>query len=102
MPEVVELRLTIPAELGPETEVLAELRERVSQVETECVGRYPAGVSVAGRCAPALLGDRQNQPWSGLSRKRPDIGNPVEDLRDLTARLQKFPWIEPSCVVGAW
>ena len=34
MPETVELRLTIPAELGPETEVLAELRERVSQVES--------------------------------------------------------------------
>ena len=34
MPETVELRLTIPAEPGPETEVLAELRERVSQVES--------------------------------------------------------------------
>jgi len=33
MPEEVELRLTIPPELGPEAEVLAELRKRVQAVE---------------------------------------------------------------------
>jgi hypothetical protein len=30
MPEAVEMRLTIPAELGPEAEVLEELRQRVA------------------------------------------------------------------------
>src|ERR1700704_2468761 len=33
LPEDVELRLTIPPELGPEAEVLAELRERVEAIE---------------------------------------------------------------------
>jgi len=36
MPEVVEMRLTIPPELGPEASVVAELRDRVAAVEAEC------------------------------------------------------------------
>jgi hypothetical protein len=35
MPDEVEMRLTIPPELGPEAELLAELRERVHAVEAE-------------------------------------------------------------------
>jgi hypothetical protein len=35
MPDTVELRLTIPSGLGPEGDVLAELRERVGMVEAE-------------------------------------------------------------------
>jgi hypothetical protein len=33
MPDTVELRLTIPPGLGPEADVLAELREHVGMVE---------------------------------------------------------------------
>ena len=35
MPAAVELRLTIPPELGPEAEVLEELRQRVAATEAE-------------------------------------------------------------------
>jgi REP element-mobilizing transposase RayT len=52
MPEVVEMRLTIPPELGSETEVLAELRERVRAVEVEHEAeRQRTGNRVVGRRA---------------------------------------------------
>jgi len=52
MPEEVEMRLTIPPELGPEAEVLAELRERVQAVEAEHeVERRRTGKRVLGRRA---------------------------------------------------
>src|SRR5215468_2497376 len=35
MPDTLELALTIPSELGPAADVLAELRERVCAIETE-------------------------------------------------------------------
>jgi hypothetical protein len=51
MPEVVELRLTIPWELGPEAALLAELRDRVRMVEAEQEARTTALRRSGGRPA---------------------------------------------------
>jgi REP-associated tyrosine transposase len=52
MPEAVELRLSIPAELGPEADVLAELRQRVAATEAAfAIERQRAGSRVYGRRA---------------------------------------------------
>jgi len=52
MPEFVEMRLVIPAELGPEAEVVAELRQRVAAAEVAiATERQRAGQKVYGRRA---------------------------------------------------
>jgi hypothetical protein len=60
MPEAVETRFVIPRELGPEIEVLAELRERVQAVKVECTAeRQRTGQRVYGRRAVLA------QSWRG-------------------------------------
>jgi hypothetical protein len=60
MPEAVELRLTVPAELGPEADVLEELRQRMAAA-VAAIGaqRQRMGQRVYGatrRAAPAVVG----------------------------------------------
>ena len=58
MPDAVEMRLTIPAELGPEADVLEELRQRVAVAVTAIAAeRQRTGQRVYGR--RAVL----QQPW---------------------------------------
>jgi hypothetical protein len=60
MPEAVEMRLMIPAELGPEADVLEELRQRVAAaVASIGAERQRTGQRVYGR--RAVL----QQPWWG-------------------------------------
>jgi putative transposase len=69
MPEDVEMRLTLPPALGPEAEVLAELRERVQAVEAEYgAERRRTGRRVLGR--RAVL----QQSWRGY----PSSGEPSD------------------------
>ena len=85
MPEAVELRLTIPAELGPEAEVLAELRERVAATEAEMAAlRLRTGSRVHGR--RAVLKQRW---WA-----RPESFEPRRNLRPLVAARSKWARIE--------
>jgi hypothetical protein len=60
MPEEVEMRLTIPPELGPEADVLAELLERVQAVEA-------AQEAERRRTSRRVLGRRGvlQQSWRG-------------------------------------
>lgn len=52
MPGAVEMRLTMPPELGPEAELLAELRDRVHAIEVEREAeRRRTGRRVMGRRA---------------------------------------------------
>jgi hypothetical protein len=82
MPEEVELRLTIPAELGPEAEVLAELRDRVLAVEAEREAeRQRTGRRVLGR--RAVL----QQSW----RAYPSSVEPRRNLRPQVAPQQVVP-----------
>ena len=81
MPENVELRLTIPPELGPEAEVLAELRERVQVVEAE---RRQTGRRVLGR--RTVL----QQSWRGY----PSSVEPRRNLRPQVASRSKWARIE--------
>jgi hypothetical protein len=75
MPEAVELRLLIPPELGPEAEVLAELRERVQAVEEEVAAeRRRTGRRVYGRRVV------RQQSWSDQSLS-------VEPRRTLRPRV---------------
>ncbi|MBC7978341.1 MAG: hypothetical protein H7138_25430 [Myxococcales bacterium] len=72
MPREVELLLTIPSELGPETEVLEELRQRVAAAEESFAAeRQQTGRRVYGR--RAVL----DQPWQG----QPDSIAPRRGLR---------------------
>jgi REP element-mobilizing transposase RayT len=85
MPEEVELRLTIPAELGPEAEVLAELRDRVLAVEAEREAeRQRTGRRVLGR--RAVL----QQSWRGY----PSSVEPRRNLRPQVASRSKWSRIE--------
>jgi hypothetical protein len=85
MPEAVELRLTIPAELGPEAEVLAELRHRVAATEAEmAAARQRTGSRVQGR--RAVL----HQAWWA----RPASFEPRRNLRPRVAARSKWPRIE--------
>jgi len=75
MPEAVELRLAIPAELGPQAEVLAELRQRVAATEAALAAeRQRAGTRVYGRRA-VLQQSCWGRPASFESRRnlRPRI-----------------------------
>jgi hypothetical protein len=85
MPEVLEMRLTIPPELGPEAEVLAELRDRVRAVEVECEAeRQRTGGRVLGRRAVLA------QSWRG----QPTSREPRRTLRPRVATRSKWARIE--------
>jgi REP element-mobilizing transposase RayT len=85
MPKTVEMRLGIPAELGPEAEVLEELRQRVTaavaSLEAE---RQRTGRRVFGR--RAVL----QQPWWG----QPASVEPRRNLRPRIAARSKWARIE--------
>ncbi|HEX7838767.1 MAG TPA: hypothetical protein VF469_14925 [Kofleriaceae bacterium] len=85
MPESVEMRLTIPPELGPEEEVLRELRERVQSLEAACAAeRRRTGVRVRGRRAVLT------QSWRG----QPTSSEPRRGLRPRVAVRSKWARIE--------
>jgi REP element-mobilizing transposase RayT len=85
MPEVVEMRLTIPAELGHEAELLAELRDRVRAVEAEHeAARRRSGGQVVGRRAVLA------QSWRG----QPASYEPRRNLRPRVAGRNKWARIE--------
>jgi hypothetical protein len=85
MPDALELPLTIPAELGPAVEVLAELRERVRAVEVErAAERARTGRRVLGRRAVRA------QSW----RESPMSVEPRRNLRPRVATRNKWARIE--------
>jgi putative transposase len=85
MPEAVELRLTIPPELGPEAALLAELRDRVGRVEAECAAeRQRSGGRVYGRRAVLA------QSWRGY----PESREPRRNLRPRLAAQCKWARVE--------
>ena len=85
MPEAVEMRLTIPPELGPEAEVLATLRERVQAVEAAHEeARRRTGRRVFGR--RAVL----QQSW----RAQPASVEPRRTLRPRIAGRNKWSRLE--------
>jgi hypothetical protein len=85
MPELVEMRLTIPPELGPEAELLAELRDRVRAVEVELEAeRRRTGRGVMGRRAVLA------QSW----RDQPTSREPRRNLRPRVATRSKWARIE--------
>jgi hypothetical protein len=94
MPDEVELRLTIPPELGPEAEVLEELRGRVQAVEVaHDAERRRTGRRVLGR--RAML----EQSWRGY----PSSVEPRRNLRPHVASRSKWSRIEAllRCCAGA-
>jgi hypothetical protein len=85
MPDEVEMRLTIPPELGPEVEVLAELRQRVHAVEAEHEAeRRRTGRQVLG-CRAVL-----QQSY----RAYPSSVEPRRNLRPQVAGRSKWSRIE--------
>ena len=85
MPEAVELRLILPPELGPETAVLEELRQRVAAVEEAmAVERQRTGRRVLGR--RAVL----QQSW----RAQPQSTEPRRNLRPRVAARSQWSRIE--------
>ena len=85
MPDEVEMRLTIPPELGLEADVLAELRERVEAVEVaQEAERRRSGRRVLGR--RAVL----QQSWRGY----PSSVEPRRNLRPHVASRSKWSRIE--------
>ena len=85
MPETVELRLTIPSELGPEADVLEEVRQGVATVEeTMTSERQRTGQRVYGR--RAVL----QQSWRG----QPRSAEPRRNLRPRVAARSKWSRIE--------
>jgi putative transposase len=85
MPGKVALRLAIPAELGDEAEVLAELRDRVHKVEAErAAERQCNGRRVYGRRAVLA------QSW----RDQPASYEPRRNLRPRVATRSKWARIE--------
>jgi REP element-mobilizing transposase RayT len=85
MPEVVEMRLTIPPELGPAAAVLAELRDRVRAVEVELEAeRRRTGRRVMGRRAVLA------QSW----RWQPTSVAPRRNLRPRVATRNKWARVE--------
>jgi len=78
MPDVLELSLSIPPELGPVAEVTSELRERVRTIELErAAERHRRGGRVLGRRA-VLAQSWRDQPVSYEPRRnlRPRIASP--------------------------
>ena len=85
MPEVVEMRLAIPPELGREAEVLTELRDRVRAVEAELEAeRHRTGRRVLGRRAVLA------QSW----RDHPTSYEPRRNLRPQVATRSKWARVE--------
>ena len=85
MPEAVELHLAIPPELGPEADVLAELRDRVHTVEEEhAAERRRTGQRVCGRRTVLA------QSWRG----QPISREPRRNLRPRVACPSKWARIE--------
>jgi REP element-mobilizing transposase RayT len=85
MPEAVEMRLTIPPELGPEAALLAELRDRVRAVEVELeADRSRTGRRVIGRHAVLA------QSWGD----HPTSREPRRNLRPRVATRSKWARIE--------
>jgi hypothetical protein len=72
MPDAVEMRLAIPAELGPEADVLEELRQRVAAaVAATGAERQRTGQRVYGR--RAVL----QQSWWGRPTSFEPSGEPA-------------------------
>ncbi|MBC8068208.1 MAG: hypothetical protein IAG13_07735 [Deltaproteobacteria bacterium] len=85
MPASVELRLTIPPELGPEDEVLEELRQRVAAAEESFAAeRQRTGWRVRGR--KSVL----KQSWCG----RPESLEPRRTLQPSVAARSKWSRME--------
>ena len=85
MPKAVELRFALPPELGPEEEVLRQLRERVRAVEAErAMERQRTGRRVIGRRAVLA------QPW----RSQPASQEPRRKLRPRVAARSKWGRVE--------
>jgi hypothetical protein len=85
MPEAVEIQLKLPAELGPEAEVIAELCDRVREVEAACAAeRQRTGRRVYGRRAV------RTQSW----RSYPASHEPRRVLRPQVAARSKWGRIE--------
>jgi hypothetical protein len=85
MPDEVEMRLTIPPELGPEEEVLSELRERVQAIEA-------AHDAERRQTARRVLGRRGvlQQSWRGY----PSSVEPRRNLRPRVASRNKWARVE--------
>jgi hypothetical protein len=104
MPEVLEMRLTIPPELGPEAEVLAELRDRVRAVEVECEAeRQRTGGRVLGRRA-VLAQSWRGQPTSRELRRtlRPQVATRSKWARIETLMRNRAFVIEYACARERW
>jgi REP element-mobilizing transposase RayT len=85
MPTTVEMRLTIPPELGPEREVLDDLQRRVAAIEASMAAeRQRTGRRVLGRRAV------QQQSWLAY----PTSVEPRRNLRPRVAARSKWPRIE--------
>ena len=85
MPAELEMPVTIPPELGPVADVLAELRKRVRAVEDErFVERQRTGRRVLGRRAVLA------QAW----RDRPTTREPRRNLRPQVASRSRWARIE--------
>lgn len=104
MPEVVELRLTLPPELGPEAELLAELRERVRAVELEHEAeRRRTGHRVLGRRG-VLAQSWRDQPRSWAPRRglRPQVATRSQWAR-VEALLRNRAFLEDyACARECW
>ncbi len=85
MPETVEMQLKLPAELGPEADVITELRDRVRAVEAACAAeRQRTGRRVYGSRAVRA------QSW----RSYPASHEPRRTLRPQVAARSKWARIE--------
>ncbi len=85
MPKAVEMRFAIPPELGPEDDVLVELRERVCAKEAELAEeRQRTSIRVVGRRAVLA------QSW----RSQPASHAPRRNLRPRVAARSKWSRIE--------
>jgi len=85
MPDMLEMPLTIPPELGPAAAVLSELRDQVHAIEAErAAERLRTGRRVLGRRAVLA------QSW----RDRPTSHEPRRNLRPRVASPNKWARIE--------
>jgi putative transposase len=85
MPDMLELELTIPPELGPPADVRAELRARVQAIEAErAAERQRTGGRVLGRRAVLA------QKWHGY----PTSVAPRRNLRPTVASPNKWARVE--------
>jgi hypothetical protein len=108
MPEAVEMRLTIPAELGPEADVLEELRKRVAAaVEVIATERQRTGRRVYGRRA-VLRQSWWARPtsWEPRRNLRPRVAAPslwarIEALRRNRVFLVEYAAARASWLTGA-